>query len=196
MNIRLKDGREVCVVGASADYVDGYLALLKELLQDAESYILVNYLGELPTYEQVRGRAPQWNSEDRRMHFAIFRGNVVGYVGQRVGPNYGSTLQPHISEIWYAVSGAFRKTGLIYALIYQSLQSLNVKYLVAYVDSRNEASLNLLQKLGFNVVTLLAEHILNRATNRFHDLYMMKGERSKAIEQSRIKIEKHGITIS
>jgi ribosomal protein S18 acetylase RimI-like enzyme len=159
MKVRLD--AKVHIIEASVDYVESWLVLLRELPGDTDSYTLVNYSGQLPTYDQAREMALQWNREGIRMHFVIFQANVVGYMGQRVGPNYGVILQPHVSEIWYAVSREFRKTGLIYTLMHQSFKSLNVKYLLAYVDSRNESSLNLLQKLGFGVVSLLKEYLLN-----------------------------------
>lgn len=46
-----------------------------------------------------------------KMHFAVHENCVAAYVGQCIGPDYESNLQPHISEIWYAVSRNFRKTG-------------------------------------------------------------------------------------
>ena len=109
---------------------------------------MVNYSGTVPTLETISQRALAWNNGNIIMHFALDGERVIGFCGQRIGPSYGPDLQSHVSEVWYAVSRNFRGSGLIYALISVALRSVNVKYLEAYVDTRNQRSAALLEKLG------------------------------------------------
>ncbi|MGC8618716.1 MAG: GNAT family N-acetyltransferase [Thermoplasmata archaeon] len=141
MRIKLSSGEEGDKVPARPSHLSQYVELLKELVKDNESYVLVNYSGSLPDIKSVQNRSQTLNNWDIKIHFTIFDNRVVGYISQKVGPSYGSAPQPHASEIWYAVSQDYRGLGLNYGPFHASLTGSNVEYLEAYVDNRKSIRL-------------------------------------------------------
>lgn len=192
--ILLRNGDLVEIAPANSGHVNAYLQLIRELANDDESYVLVNYSGTVPTLGAVSQRALSWNTGNIIMHFALEGERVIGFCGQHIGPSYGPDLQPHVSEVWYAVSRDFRGSGLIYALMSVALRSVNVKYLEAYVDTRNYRSAALLEKLGLKRLLVIHENILDRKKGIFADDYFYRGTKDVALLQTSRIMDERGLT--
>ncbi len=193
MKYLVSNDRKVDIIEAQINFAESYGKLLEMLSRDPDSYILPNYMGKPPSFKSIMERANSWNTEDRRMHFAIYENEVVGFCGQKIGPSYGHILQPTVSEMWYAVSGDFRGSGLIYALINESLKSIQSKYVQAFVDSENSKSLNLLKNLGLIEIGLLKENIVDLPKEKIKDDYFLRGLREEAIILSSNKMNEKSV---
>lgn len=196
MQVFLKEGIRVDIEPANENYVESYLELIKDLASDNDSYVIVNYSGLLPDIVGVRERSKIWNKGNISMVFALLEDRVIGYCGQKIGPTYGDYLQPHVSEIWYAVSKDFRGSGLIYPLIFESMRNTDVKYVQAFVDTRNVRSSKVLENLGFKNMSKISENILDKRNNIFRDDYYFRGEREEALKILKEKIDKRGLIIN
>ncbi|MGC8562402.1 MAG: GNAT family N-acetyltransferase [Thermoplasmata archaeon] len=195
MNVRLGNGEMLVVKPAEEGYLQSYIELVRQLSKDGESYILVNYSGKVPSLEDTRQRASAWNRSDVTMHFATKAEDVVGYCGQRIGPSYGAELQPHLSEMWYAVSKDYRGTGLVYALMDESIRSRNVKYIQAYVDARNVRSMKLLERIGFRMLARLEENILDKKSGMLADYCFFRGAVDEILPHISRRISEKGISV-
>lgn len=196
MQVFLKEGIRVNIEPANENYVESYMEFIKDLASDDDSYVIVNYSGLLPDIDGVRERSKLWNKGNISMHFALLKDRVIGYCGQKIGPTYGNDLQPHVSEIWYAVSRDFRGSGLIYPLIFESLKNTDVKYVQAYVDTRNVKSSKLMENIGFKNMGKIGENILDKRNNILRDDYYFRGKREEALKILKEKIDKRGLIIN
>ncbi len=193
MRVFLKEGIVVDIELANENYIESYLELIRGLASDKDSYVIVNYSDILPDLAGVKERSKLWNRGNISMHFALQKDRVIGYCGQKIGPTYGDQLQPHISEIWYAVAREFRGSGLIYPLIFQSLRNTDVKFVQAYVDTRNIRSAKVLENIGFQKMCKISENILDKRNNVFWDEYYFRGEREEVLKILKEKIDKLSI---
>jgi RimJ/RimL family protein N-acetyltransferase len=164
-----------------------YYSLLEEFRNDPQSFILVNYRKTMPDFHEIEKRSQDWNKYPRTMHFAV-EPEVSGFVGTVIGPEYGPEIQPHIAELFYGVSSRYRHTGLIYALLYNALKDIDVKYLTATAFTGNSASVHVLESMGMANIAKLEENDFHWASGKFHDDYLFRGLRSVALDNLKNKL--------
>ncbi|BAB60566.1 TVG1470916 [Thermoplasma volcanium GSS1] len=188
-------GHEVSIVRATPGLAKSYYDLLMELYEDPNSYILVNYSKDPPQLESIVERSKNWNVHPHYMHFALYKDKVVGFAGSLLGPDYGPEVQPHIAEIYYGVSKGWRKTGLIYALLYTALSDINAKIVKATAYVENLPSINVLLKIGLRIIAVLEENDFHYMSGKMHDDYLFRGFRSDCLNRLPGLLEKHGISV-
>ncbi len=198
-NVRfnIKD-REILVRKGSREDAIPYYALLRDLREDPDSFILVNYSREMPSLEDIKKRSEGWNVSPRYMHLAtVDNGDneIAGFVGSVIGPEYGPEIQPHIAEIYYGVSPKYRHTGMIYAMIYASMIDINVKYYTATAYIENKASIHVLESIGIMRIAKLVENDFYFRNKTYHDDYLFRGLRETALEKLPGKLADHHIKI-
>ena len=79
-------------------------------------------------------------------------------------------------------------------MISVALRSVNVKYLEAYVDTRNQRSAALLEKLGLKRLLIIHKNILDRKRGIFADDYLYRGTKDVALLQTSRIIDERGPT--
>jgi ribosomal-protein-alanine N-acetyltransferase len=193
--MRLVSSKEFDVRAADPDRdFDVFYDLLCILRRERDSYVMVNYMGEVPPREELKERSKVWNKSRSHLEVAFCNHLLVGYAGAVVGPNFG-TAQPHEAEIYYAVRREYRGAGLSYALLLSLLNRLSVKYIHAYVYVGNTPSIRTLEALGLNRLTLLEEYIYHTGEGRYHDLYLYRGLRLEAVKKARERLVHRGYKI-
>lgn len=192
MLVRLRDGREVRLKRAERGDSEGLVKFWRELLTDPTSFRLFNYTGRVSDPDTVFSRMRESGSY---WLVALHQGRVVGDILVKVGPQFGQHLQPHVAEMAYGTASEFRGTGLIYAQILFGCSHVDTKYMMAYVDSQNERSMAVLQRLGCEKRATLEEFLLDRVKNQYRTLVLFTCLKKKMESEAESELKRKLVEI-
>jgi len=169
-------------------------ATLRELLDDEDSFVLVNYLGEVRDVQEIGKILKDSNSSQRLWYLTFINNELVGGASLFVAPFFPFKVQTHEGRLAYWVRRKFRGMGLTYVMLYVLLSNSGVTYVSAFVDRLNIKSMRILEALGLERLALLEEAIYNVKECKLHDVYLYRGKREVALMRLREKLEERGFS--